>query len=64
MSSLGNSVNTATNAINIASPVSKPKIMVGIKFDSTSIEKPKIMVIPVKNIALPMLSCDRYTDSL
>jgi hypothetical protein len=50
--------------MNIASPVSNPKIMVGIKFDSTSIEKPKIMVIPVKNIALPMLSCDRYTDSL
>lgn len=54
---MGKSVNTAINAINIASPVNNPKIIVGIKFDNTSIEKPKIMVIPVKNIALPILLC-------
>jgi DUF1365 family protein len=36
-------------------PVSTPKIIVGIKLDNINIEKPKITVIPVKNIALPIV---------
>ena len=62
--SLGSNVSTAINAINIASPVNNPNIIVGIKLDIISIENPKIIVTPVKNIALPILSCDLYTDSL
>ena len=54
--SLGNKVKTASNAINIANPVNKPKIIVGIKFERTNIEKPKIIVILVKKMALPILS--------
>jgi hypothetical protein len=54
--SFGNNVSTANRAINIASPVNKPKIIVGIKLDRTKIEKPNIIVILVKNIALPILS--------
>tara|TARA_Y100000748_G_C15061651_1_gene318843 strand:- start:7 stop:144 length:138 start_codon:yes stop_codon:yes gene_type:complete len=45
--------------MNIARPVNNPKIIVGIKLDITSIENPKIIVIPVKKIALPILSWDR-----
>jgi hypothetical protein len=41
--------------MNIAKPVSTPNIIVGIKLDSINIEKPKITVIPVKNIALPIV---------
>ena len=55
MSSLGNKVKTDIKATNIARPVKVPKIIVGIKFDKIKIEKPKITVMPVKNIALPML---------
>tara|TARA_B100001758_G_C18320258_1_gene562800 strand:- start:84 stop:263 length:180 start_codon:yes stop_codon:yes gene_type:complete len=53
--SLGNKVSTASNAINIASPVNKPKIIVGMKLDKIRIENPNIIVTLVKNIALPML---------
>tara|TARA_B100000886_G_C20360306_1_gene464905 strand:+ start:928 stop:1098 length:171 start_codon:yes stop_codon:yes gene_type:complete len=55
MRSLGSKVNTANKATNIAKPVSKPKTIVGIKFDSISIENPKITVIPVNKIALPIV---------
>ena len=53
--SLGNSVNTANRATSIAKPVINPNIIVGIKFESIRIENPKITVIPVKNIALPIV---------
>ena len=49
--------------MNIASPVNKPNIIVGTKLDNTSIEKPNIIVILVKKIALPMLSCALYNAS-
>ena len=55
-SNLGKSVNTASNAINIASPVNSPKITVGTKLDNIRIEKPNIIVMLVKKIALPILS--------
>ena len=55
MRSLGNNVKTAISATNIAKPVSTPNIIVGIKLDNINIEKPKITVIPVKNIALPIV---------
>ena len=51
-------MRTASNAINIASPVNNPKIMVGMKLDNIKIEKPKIIVMLVKKIALPILLCD------
>ena len=60
MISFGKSVRTASRAINIARPVNKPKIIVGIKLDSTSMENPKIIVMLVKNIALPIESCELY----
>jgi hypothetical protein len=52
----GNRVKTAIRATNIAKPVNKPKIIVGMKFERINIENPKIIVIPVKKIALPILS--------
>ena len=36
----GSKVNEAISAANIAKPVSKPKYIVGIKFDNDKIEKP------------------------
>ena len=63
ISNFGKRVKTASKAINIASPVNSPNIIVGTKLDSTSIEKPNIIVILVKKIALPMLSCALYSDS-
>ena len=55
ISNLGSSVSTNTSATSIASPVKVPKMIVGMKFDRIKIEKPNITVIPVKNIALPIL---------
>ena len=52
----GNRVRTASSAINIANPVKSPKIIVGMKFERTKIEKPKMIVMLVKKIALPILS--------
>ena len=37
----------------MAIPVKIPKYIVGIKFDKTRIEKPKIIVIDVLRIAIP-----------
>ena len=54
--SFGSKVNTASKAIIIARPVNNPNIIVGIKLDNTKIEKPNIIVMLVKNIALPILS--------
>ena len=45
-------------AINIASPVNTPNIIVGIKLERIRTEKPKIIVMLVKNIALPILLWD------
>tara|TARA_B100000085_G_C18169993_1_gene361135 strand:+ start:354 stop:476 length:123 start_codon:yes stop_codon:yes gene_type:complete len=39
----------------MAKPVNVPKMIVGIKLDNINMEKPKMTVIPVKKIALPML---------
>ena len=64
MISLGSNVKIASKATNIAKPVNTPNIIVGIKFDKTRIENPKIIVMLVKNIALPMLSWQIYTVSL
>ena len=55
ISNLGSSVSTNTSATSIANPVKVPNMIVGMKFDRIRIEKPNITVIPVKNIALPML---------
>ena len=55
MSNRGSNVSTAIRATNIAKPVRTPNIMVGMKFDKINIEKPKITVMPVKNIALPIV---------
>ena len=55
ISSFGKSVNTASKAISIASPVNIPKIIVGTKLDMIRIEKPNIIVMLVKKIALPIL---------
>ena len=55
ISNLGSSVSTNTSATSIAIPVKVPNMIVGMKFDRIRIEKPNITVIPVKNIALPML---------
>ena len=55
ISILGNSVKTAMSATSIAKPVKTPNMIVGIKLDSINIENPKITVMPVKNIALPIL---------
>ena len=55
ISNLGSSVSTNISATNIANPVKVPKMIVGMKFDRIRIEKPNITVMPVKNIALPML---------
>ena len=51
----GNSVRDPVSATSIATLVSKPKTIVGIKFESASMEKPATMVIEVKYIARPML---------
>ena len=40
-------------ASNIAIPVKTPKYIVGIKFESTKIEKPKTIVIDVFKMAIP-----------
>ena len=40
-------------ANNIAIPVKTPKYIVGIKLDSTRIEKPNTIVIEVFRIAIP-----------
>ena len=55
MSNLGSNVRTDIRATNIAKPVKAPNIIVGIKLDRIKIENPNITVIPVKNIALPIL---------
>ena len=49
----GSKVRTETIANNIAIPVKIPKYIVGINFDKTKIEKPKIIVIEVFKIADP-----------
>lgn len=46
-SKIGNNVRFATKATAIANPVSKPKYMVGMKFDSANIEKPMMIVMEV-----------------
>ena len=43
----GNNVSTRTNAMNIANPVKRPKIIVGMKLDSANMEKPTITVSEV-----------------
>jgi hypothetical protein len=45
--SCGNRVNEAIRAINIASPVNKPKYILGINLERTRIENPIIIVIEV-----------------
>ena len=52
----GKSVKTETIARSIANPVNIPKYIVGMKFDKTSIEKPKTIVMEVFNIATPTVS--------
>lgn len=54
--SFGNKVSTASNAMNMASAVNTPNRMVGIKFEKTNMENPKIMVNDVYSTALPMLA--------
>ena len=49
----GRSVKTEIIANNIAKPVKKPKYIVGMKLDKTKIEKPKMIVVDVFNIATP-----------
>ena len=44
MTSLGNRVNAAPRAINIASAVSIPKSTVGMKLENATIEKPAVIV--------------------
>ena len=51
--SLGNNVKTEIIASNIAIPVKRPKYIVGMKLDRTSIENPKTIVIEVFKIATP-----------
>ena len=48
-------MSTSISATSIANPVKVPNIIVGMKFDRIRIEKPNITVIPVKNMALPMV---------
>jgi hypothetical protein len=55
ISILGSNVKTAISATNIAKPVKTPNIIVGIKLDMIRIENPNITVIPVKNIAFPIV---------
>ena len=40
-------MRAAIRAINIASPVNRPKYIVGMKFDRIRIEKPMIIVMDV-----------------
>ena len=42
----------------MANPVKSPNKIVGIKLERIKIENPKIIVMPVKNIARPILSCE------
>ena len=49
----GKSVSTEISAKSIAMPVKTPKYIVGIKLESTKIEKPKTIVIEVFKIAMP-----------
>ena len=51
--SFGRRVKTETIAKSIAMPVKTPKYIVGIKLESTKIEKPKTIVIEVFKIAMP-----------
>ena len=51
-------------ANNIAIPVKIPKYIVGIKFDKTSIENPKTIVIEVFNIAIPTVEWQVFITSL
>ena len=60
---LGNKVSTSIIANNIAIPVKTPKYIVGMKFERTSIEKPKIIVIDVFNIATPTVEWHNRIDS-
>ena len=46
-SNRGSRVRDANKAMSMASPVSKPKYMVGRKLDRTRIENPIMMVIEV-----------------
>ena len=57
---LGSKVKTSIIASNIAIPVKIPKYIVGIKFDKTSIEKPKTIVIEVFNIATPTVEWQTF----
>ena len=41
----GNKVNAANRATSMANAVNTPKYIVGIKFDSTSMENPMMMVM-------------------
>ena len=45
----------ANNARIIAKAVSKPKLTVGKKLDSISIEKPPMIIIDVKYMARPIV---------
>ena len=54
--SFGRRVKTEIIAKSIAIPVNIPKYIVGMKFDKTSMEKPKTIVIEVFKIATPTVS--------
>ena len=60
---LGNKVRTNIIARNIAIPVKTPKYIVGMKFERISIEKPKIIVIDVFNIATPTVEWHNLIES-
>ena len=47
INNFGSSINAPSNADSMAAPVSKPKYMLGLKLDSTKIEKPKIIITEV-----------------
>jgi hypothetical protein len=44
MSNLGNNNSAPISAANIAAPVNKPKIILGVKFDNVRIQNPQIMI--------------------
>ena len=56
----GKSVRTEIIAKSIAIPVNTPKYIVGIKFENTSIEKPKTIVIEVFKIATPTVEWQSF----
>ena len=60
ISSLGNTVRSATSAATMAKPVNKPKYTVGTKLESDNTEKPAVIITVVYNIARPMLAWLRY----